>query len=73
MKGSTSILSGGFVVKADYKLSHDALKIFLEVGYASGDDAEDPNANVNFQPAPTWCRSTTPSTASRSIPTITST
>jgi uncharacterized protein (TIGR04551 family) len=49
VKGSTSILSGGFVVKADYKLLHDALKIFVEVGYASGDDAEDPNANVNFR------------------------
>lgn len=49
LKGATSILSGGFVVKADYKLLHDALKIFLEVGYASGDDAEDPNGNVNFK------------------------
>ncbi|MCA1664741.1 MAG: hypothetical protein LC659_10805, partial [Myxococcales bacterium] len=49
VKGSTSILSGGFVVKADYKLLHDALKIFVEVGYASGDDAEDPNANVNYR------------------------
>jgi uncharacterized protein (TIGR04551 family) len=44
--GSTSILTGGFVFKADYKLLHDALKIFLEVGYASGDDSEDPNAAV---------------------------
>jgi len=44
---STTILSGGFVVKADYRLLHDALKIFLEVGYASGDDSEDPNGNVN--------------------------
>jgi uncharacterized protein (TIGR04551 family) len=49
--GSTSILSGGFVVKADYKLLHDALKIFFEAGYASGDDSEDPNAAVNFQQA----------------------
>jgi uncharacterized protein (TIGR04551 family) len=50
-KGSTSILSGGFVAKADYKLLHDALKLFLEIGYASGDDAEDFNANVNFKQA----------------------
>ncbi|MDB4965478.1 MAG: hypothetical protein JWN44_1167, partial [Myxococcales bacterium] len=50
-KGATSILSGGFVVKADYKLLHDALKIFVEVGYASGDDSEDPNAAVNFRQA----------------------
>ncbi len=49
VKGSTSILSGGFVVKADYKLLHDALKIYFEVGYASGDDSEDPNANVNYK------------------------
>lgn len=48
---STSILSGGFVVKADYKLLHDALRIYLEVGYASGDDSEDPNANVGLQRA----------------------
>lgn len=47
--GSTSILTGGFVVKADYKLLHDALKIYLEVGYASGDDSEDPNGNVNYR------------------------
>ncbi len=46
---STSILTGGFVVKADYKLLHDALKLFLEVGFASGDDSEDPNGNVNFR------------------------
>ena len=50
-RGSTSILSGGFTVKADYKLLHDALKIFLEVGYASGDDSEDPNGSVNFKQA----------------------
>lgn len=49
VKGSTSVLSGGGVIKADYKLLHDALKIYLEIGYASGDDAEDPNANVNFR------------------------
>jgi uncharacterized protein (TIGR04551 family) len=50
-KGSTSILSGGFVVKSDYKLLHDALKIFVEVGFASGDDSEDTGAQVNFQQA----------------------
>jgi uncharacterized protein (TIGR04551 family) len=50
-KGSTSILTGGFVVKADYKLLHDALKIFFEAGYASGDDSEDPNAITNYQHA----------------------
>jgi uncharacterized protein (TIGR04551 family) len=49
VKGAVSILSGGFVIKADYKLLHDALKLFLEVGYASGDDSEDPNAVVNYQ------------------------
>jgi uncharacterized protein (TIGR04551 family) len=49
VKGATSILSGGFVVKADYKLLHDALKIFVEVGYASGDDSEDPNGLINFR------------------------
>ncbi len=49
IKGSTSILSGGFTVKADYKLLHDALKIFMEVGYASGDDSEDPNAVLNYR------------------------
>jgi uncharacterized protein (TIGR04551 family) len=44
-----NILSGGFVVKADYKLLHDALKLFLEIGYASGDDSEDPNAVLNYR------------------------
>jgi uncharacterized protein (TIGR04551 family) len=47
--GSTSILSGGFVFKTDYKLLHDALKLYLEVGFASGDDSEDFNASVNFK------------------------
>ena len=46
---STSILTGGAVVKADYKLLHDALKIYFEAGYASGDDSEDQNGNVNFR------------------------
>jgi uncharacterized protein (TIGR04551 family) len=49
VKGSVKLLSGGFVAKADYKLLHDALKLFLEVGFASGDDSEDPNAVVNYQ------------------------
>jgi uncharacterized protein (TIGR04551 family) len=49
--GSTSILSGGFVIKGDYKLLHDALKIFVEVGFASGDDAEDKNGVINYRAA----------------------
>jgi uncharacterized protein (TIGR04551 family) len=49
VKGATSILSGGFTVKADYKLLHDALKIYFETGFASGDDSEDPNAQLNFR------------------------
>jgi uncharacterized protein (TIGR04551 family) len=50
-KGSTDIISGGFVAKADYKLLRDALKIYLEVGFASGDDSEDPTGYVNFRQA----------------------
>jgi uncharacterized protein (TIGR04551 family) len=50
-RGGTDILTGGFVAKADYKLLRDALRLYFEVGYASGDDAEDPNGNVNFQRA----------------------
>jgi uncharacterized protein (TIGR04551 family) len=53
VKGSTDILSGGFVVKGDYKLLHDALKIYMEVGFASGDDSEDPNAILNSRYATT--------------------
>jgi uncharacterized protein (TIGR04551 family) len=49
VKGSTSILSGGFAFKGQYKLLRDALKIYLDIGFASGDDAEDPNAVVNFR------------------------
>ncbi|HZS40216.1 MAG TPA: TIGR04551 family protein [Polyangia bacterium] len=49
VKGATSILSGGFTLKADYKLLHDALKIYMEVGYASGDDSEDTNAALNYR------------------------
>jgi uncharacterized protein (TIGR04551 family) len=49
LNGSTTILSGGFAFKGHYKLLRDALKIFLEVGYASGDSAEDANAQLNFR------------------------
>ena len=49
VNGRTDILTGGFVVKGDYKLLHDALKIYVEIGYASGDDSEDPNAVLNYQ------------------------
>ncbi len=49
--GSTSLLSGAFVLKANYKLLHDQLKLNLEIGYASGDDSEDPNAVINYQNA----------------------
>jgi uncharacterized protein (TIGR04551 family) len=54
--GSTQLLAGGLAFKGDYKLLHDALKIFLEIGYASGDSNEDPTANLNSQtnnPIPT--------------------
>jgi uncharacterized protein (TIGR04551 family) len=50
-QGATSILSGGFIAKANYKFLHDSLKIFLEVGFASGDDWEDPAGNINFRTA----------------------
>src|SRR5215467_4139689 len=46
---STSILSGGFTVKADYKLLHDALKLYFEVGFASGDDVDDPVSQLNYR------------------------
>jgi uncharacterized protein (TIGR04551 family) len=46
---STNILSGGFVVKADYKLLHDSLKLFFETGFASGDDVDDPQARLNYR------------------------
>ncbi len=49
--GSTSLLSGAFVVKGNYKLLHDQLHLNLEIGYASGDDSEDPNAVLNYQTA----------------------
>jgi uncharacterized protein (TIGR04551 family) len=48
VKGNVNLLSGGFAFKADYRLLHDALKIFLDIGYASGDASEDPNAITNF-------------------------
>jgi uncharacterized protein (TIGR04551 family) len=48
--GSTLIVSGGFAFKGHYKLlAHDALKIYLEVGYASGDSSEDPSAQLNYR------------------------
>jgi uncharacterized protein (TIGR04551 family) len=47
--GETTILSGGFAFKGHYKLLRDALKIFLEVGYASGDANEDVNGQLNFR------------------------
>ncbi len=47
--GSTLLLSGGFAFKGHYKLLRDALKIFLEVGFASGDSNEDANAQLNFR------------------------
>jgi uncharacterized protein (TIGR04551 family) len=46
-----TILQGGFVGRADYKLLHDSLHLALEIGYASGTSAEDLNANVNFRQA----------------------
>jgi uncharacterized protein (TIGR04551 family) len=55
VNGAVNILSGGFAFKGNYRLLHDALKIYLEIGYASGDDNEDPNSDVNFfraRPAP---------------------
>lgn len=47
VRGRVDILTGGFAFKGHYKLLRDALKIYLEVGFASGDDNEDPNAIVN--------------------------
>jgi uncharacterized protein (TIGR04551 family) len=47
VKGAVDILSGGFALKSHYKLLHDALKIYLEVGYASGDSAESVDASGN--------------------------
>jgi uncharacterized protein (TIGR04551 family) len=51
VNGAVDVISGGFAFKGHYKLLHDALKIFLEVGFASGDDAEDVNGQVNFRVA----------------------
>jgi uncharacterized protein (TIGR04551 family) len=51
VKGSVTLLSGGFVFRGDLRLLHDALKLGLEIGYASGDDSEDPNGVVNYQQA----------------------
>ena len=51
MAGELTILQYAGVIKADYKLLRDALSIGLEVGSASGDPSEDPNANVFFRRA----------------------
>ena len=50
-QSALTILQWGGVAKADYKLLRDALTIAFEVGYASGDQAEDPNAVLNFRQA----------------------
>lgn len=47
--GKIDIITGGFAFKGHYKLLRDALKIFVEVGYASGDANEDPNGLTNFR------------------------
>jgi len=49
VKGAVDVVSGGFAFKGNYKLLHDALKIYLEVGFASGDDSEDINGQVHFR------------------------
>jgi uncharacterized protein (TIGR04551 family) len=49
VNGPVDIISGGFAFKGHYKLLRDALKIYFECGFASGDDAEDANASVNFR------------------------
>ena len=46
---------------------------YLEVGYASGDDSEDPNANVNYRLRQPGAGQQRRSTASTSTPTTTST
>jgi len=51
VNGSSLILSGGWSLKAHYSLLRDALKIYLEAGFASGDDSEAVNADVNFKTA----------------------
>jgi uncharacterized protein (TIGR04551 family) len=46
-----TILQFGGMARGDYKLLHDSLHLAFEVGYASGDQAEDPNAVLNFRTA----------------------
>ncbi len=45
------ILEFGGVAHADYKLLHDALHLALDVGFASGDAAEDQNGRIHFATA----------------------
>ena len=49
LNGSTTVMSGGFAFKGHYKLLRDALKIYLEIGYASGDASEDSQAQLNYR------------------------
>jgi uncharacterized protein (TIGR04551 family) len=49
--GGLDILQGGWVARGDYRFLHDQLHIGLEVGGASGDAAEDPNAVINVRKA----------------------
>ena len=51
VNGSSLILSGGWSLKAHYSLLRDALKIYLEAGFASGDDSEAVNGDVNYKTA----------------------
>jgi uncharacterized protein (TIGR04551 family) len=46
-----TIIEWGGTFRADYSMLHDALHLGLEVGTASGDQAEDPNAILNFRQA----------------------
>ncbi len=43
------IVEYGGVARGEYRLLHDALHIGLEIGYASGDQGEDPNAVLNWR------------------------
>ncbi len=47
-RGSTQILSGAVALKADYKLLHDALKIYFDFGFASGDDSDSVDPVTGF-------------------------
>lgn len=46
-----TIFEFGGTLRADYSLLHDALHIGFEMGTASGDQAEDPNAVINYRTA----------------------